>query len=76
VEEKAKQETSMQVTDTALLERNHQETSSRALLFACFIRVSCFAYSSTLKMGAVSSPEAFVGFQLATQRFISEENYS
>jgi hypothetical protein len=45
VEEKAKQETSMQATNTDLLEMNHHKAGNRTLLATCFIQVSCLAYS-------------------------------
>jgi hypothetical protein len=43
-----------------------------ALLTACFMLVSCLAYSSTLKMEMTCSSEASVGFQQPTQRYIPD----
>jgi hypothetical protein len=40
---------------------------------ACFIPVSCFAYSSTMMMKATSSSETSVDFEWNTRRYISEE---
>jgi hypothetical protein len=42
------------------------------LLAACFMRVSCLAYSSTLKMEATFFSEASVNFQWTTRCYITE----
>jgi hypothetical protein len=44
----------------------------RALLATCFALVSCFYYSSTLKMNTRSS-ETSVDFQRTTRRYIPED---
>jgi hypothetical protein len=45
----------------------------KALPSACFMVVSCFAYSSTLKMQAIYTSEASVDFQLTTRRCVPED---
>jgi hypothetical protein len=40
---------------------------------ACLMIVSCFAYSSTLKMNAIYSSRTSVGFQLIALRYIPED---
>jgi hypothetical protein len=37
----------------------------------CFMLISCFAYSSTLKMEAICSSETLVDFRQTTRRYIS-----
>jgi hypothetical protein len=44
-----------------------------ALLAACFMLVSCLAYSSTVTVEAKYSSEIPVDFQRATWRYIPEE---
>jgi hypothetical protein len=51
-----------------------------ALLGACFMLVSCLAYSQTLKMEAtysseelIDSSEELIAFQQTTPRYISED---
>jgi hypothetical protein len=44
-----------------------------ALLAACFMLVSCTAYSSTLKMEAICSSEMSVDFHRTTWRYIPED---
>jgi hypothetical protein len=41
-----------------------------ALLAACFLPISCLAYSSTQKMEAISSFEKSVGFQWTIDHYI------
>jgi hypothetical protein len=50
-----------------------KQASSRALTSVCFMLVSCLAYSLTLKMESICSPEMSVGFHLTTWHFIAEE---
>jgi hypothetical protein len=50
--------------------RNNKK--ARALLVACFMLVSCLAYSSTLKMEVTCSSESSVDFQRITWRYIAE----
>jgi hypothetical protein len=50
-----------------------QHKFEHALLATCFTRVSCFAYSSTLKMGVTFSPETSVDFQ-QTILYYKQEN--
>jgi hypothetical protein len=44
-----------------------------ALLAACFMIVSCLAYSSILKMEAICSSETLVDFHPTTRRYIPED---
>jgi hypothetical protein len=47
--------------------------ASRALLAACFMPVSCVAYSLTLKMEAIYFSEMVVDFHYTTQHYIPED---
>jgi hypothetical protein len=44
-----------------------------ALLPACFVLVSCKAYSSALKMEAIYFSVTLVDFQRTTRRYIPED---
>jgi hypothetical protein len=44
---------------------------TKALLYTCFMLVSCSAYTSTLKMEAICPAEMLVEFQWTTQRYIT-----
>jgi hypothetical protein len=41
-----------------------------------FLLVSCLAYSSTMKVGAICSSEMSVDFQRATWHYVAEGKYS
>jgi hypothetical protein len=45
---------------------------AQALGAACITRVSCLAYSSTLKIETTCSPETSIDFQLTAMRYIPE----
>jgi hypothetical protein len=45
----------------------------QAVISACLILVSCFAYSSALKTEAIYSSETSVDFHLTSQRYIPED---
>jgi hypothetical protein len=49
--------------------RNREESE---LIAACLMLVSCFVYSSTLKIGEMYSSETSVGFFGITQLYIPE----
>jgi hypothetical protein len=46
---------------------------AEALLAVCFMLLSCLAYSLTLKMVAICSPETFVDFHQTTLNYILED---
>jgi hypothetical protein len=51
-----------------------QETSKKqARIAACFLLVSCLAYSSTLKMEAICSSEMLIGFYRTTWYYTQED---
>jgi hypothetical protein len=54
-------------------ENSTKQAPSRALFAAWFMLVSCFAYSSTLKVEVICSYEIPVDFHRATWRYISEK---
>jgi hypothetical protein len=52
------------------LEVNRRYTVMQAFLAACFVRDSCLAYSSTLKMETTSYSETSVDFQWTTRHHV------
>jgi hypothetical protein len=52
--------------------RSSAQLAPSSLLVACYIPVSCFDCSSTLKMEVVFSSETYVGCHRATRRYIPE----
>jgi hypothetical protein len=47
-------------------------TNLQIKIDACFMLVSCLAYSSTLKMEAICSSKTYVVLQMSTWRYIPE----
>jgi hypothetical protein len=50
-----------------------RQVAGRALLAACFLLVSCLAYSLTVKMETICSSETSVDFHRTTWRYIPED---
>jgi hypothetical protein len=50
-----------------------ENRTKHILLAACVLLFSYFAYSSTLKMEAVSSSENCINFYRTTRRYVSED---
>jgi hypothetical protein len=53
--------------------RNHSTFQCEALIAACFMLVSYFAYSSTLKMEVMCSSKTLVDYYWTTWRYIPED---
>jgi hypothetical protein len=54
-------------------QRTSQARNQQPRLAACFVLVSCFDYSSTLKLGPICSSQTSVDFQRTTSPYIPEK---
>jgi hypothetical protein len=52
---------------------NSKPSEKPIILAACFMLISCLAYSSALKLEATGSSKILVGFQWTTQRYMPED---